>query len=48
MASRSSFDDKLDRLTVRHAELRDSLGRPVDPADFAKLSKELADLTPIV
>lgn len=46
--ARSSLDAKLDRLLVRHDELRDVLAGPVDSASFAKLSKELSDLQPIV
>ena len=44
-----SFDQKLDRLIQRHQELRDALAVHTlsDPADFAKLSKEYADLTEV-
>jgi peptide chain release factor 1 len=42
----TSFDGALDRLVRRHAELRDLLATP--GSDFAKLSKEYSDLTPIV
>jgi peptide chain release factor 1 len=42
----TSFDGALDRLVRRHAELRDLLAAP--GSDFAKLSKEYSDLTPIV
>ena len=43
----SALDGKLDRLTRRHAELRDLLARGAG-GDFAKLSKEYAELTPVV
>ena len=46
--SNTNFDFKLDRLVTRHAELHHLLSGPVDSASFAKLSKELSDLTPIV
>ncbi len=44
----TSFAEKLDRLVRRHAELRDRLAGPDGGAEFAKLSKELSDLSPIV
>jgi peptide chain release factor 1 len=46
--SASSFDYKLERLVARHAELHHLLSGQVDAGNFAKLSKELSDLTPIV
>ena len=46
--SNTNFDFKLDRLVTRHAELHHLLSGPVDSASYAKLSKELSDLTPIV
>jgi peptide chain release factor 1 len=43
------LDAKLDKLVRRHAELRDNLADPSRQAgDFAKLSKEYSDLTPII
>jgi len=49
MSSSSSFDEKLDRLVRRHAELRDMLAAPnADSAGFAKASKEYSDLSPVV
>jgi peptide chain release factor 1 len=43
------LEAKLDRLTRRHAELRDALASGnVDGGEFAKLSKEFSDLTPVV
>ncbi len=44
----TSFDYKLERLVARHAELHHILSGQVDAGSFAKLSKELSDLTPIV
>ena len=44
----TSFDYKLEKLVTRHAELHHLLSGQVDSANFAKLSKELSDLTPIV
>jgi peptide chain release factor 1 len=44
-----SLDQKLDRVISRHHELTAALGAPDhDPKTFAKLSKEYADLTPVV
>lgn len=45
-----SFDYKLDMLLRKHEELRDTMARPdgLDSKDFAKFSKEYADLTPII
>jgi peptide chain release factor 1 len=43
------LDAKLDKLTRRHAELRDALGAPDLPGgDVAKLAKEYSELTPLV
>lgn len=44
-----SFEDKLDMLVRRHDELGDTLARgEVSGSDFSKISKEYAELTPIV
>jgi peptide chain release factor 1 len=43
-----SFEDKLDMLLKRHDELRDAMAKPEAAGEFAKLSKEFSDLTPIV
>jgi peptide chain release factor 1 len=44
-----SFDHKLDRVVARHEELRHAMAAPdLDTRQFAKLSKEYADLGPIV
>jgi peptide chain release factor 1 len=45
-----SFTDKLDMLLRRYDELRDTMSRPdtMESKDFARLSKEYADLTPVV
>lgn len=44
-----SFDDRLDMLVRRHDELRDTLGSgKVGGSEFARLSREYADLTPLV
>jgi peptide chain release factor 1 len=44
-----SFDHKLDRVVARHEELRHAMAAPdLDARQFAKLSKEYADLGPIV
>jgi peptide chain release factor 1 len=44
-----SFEDRLDMLVRRHDELRDTLGAgKVSGSDFAKFSKEYAELTPLV
>ena len=44
-----SFDDRLDTLVRRHQELNDMLaGGQVGGGEFAKLSKEYSDLTPLV
>jgi peptide chain release factor 1 len=44
-----SFSAKLDRLLLHHNELRDTLSASTlkDPQEFARLSKEYSDLTPI-
>jgi peptide chain release factor 1 len=43
------LDAKLDKVTRRHAELRDALGAPGLPgSEVAKLAKEYSDLTPLV
>jgi len=42
-----SLDEKLSRVVARHEELSDLLAHDAN-ADIAKLSKELADLTPVV
>jgi peptide chain release factor 1 len=45
----STLDSKLDRVVVRHDELTAALASPTaDSRAFAKLSKEYADLTPVV
>jgi peptide chain release factor 1 len=45
----SSLERHLEQLVRRHVELRDSLGgSSLTGADFARLSKEYSDLTPIV
>jgi peptide chain release factor 1 len=44
-----SFEDRLELLVRRHDELSDTLGGgQVSGSDFAKLSKEYSDLTPLV
>ena len=45
-----SLQDRLDRVTARHAELAETLANPdgLDNQAFAKLSKEYSDLTPVV
>jgi peptide chain release factor 1 len=42
------FEVKLNKVVRRHAELRDALADPARGGDFAKLSKEYSDLTPLV
>jgi peptide chain release factor 1 len=43
------LDAKLDKVTRRHAELRDALGAPDLPGgEVAKLAKEYSELTPLV
>jgi peptide chain release factor 1 len=48
MAEPTSLDSKLERVVRRHAELRDALADPARGSDFAKLSKEYSELTPLV
>ncbi len=48
MSAPTSFDVKLDKLVRRHAELSATLADPARGGDFAKLSKEYSDLTPLV
>jgi len=43
-----SFEYKLDALVKRHQELADTLGSGQTGNEFAKLSKEYSDLTPVV
>ncbi len=45
-----SFDKKLDALVARHAEVNRAISNPdlLKGGEFAKLSKEYSDLTPIV
>ena len=45
-----NFDEKLDRLLARHEELSTEMssGAPTDPQLFATMSKEYAELTPVV
>src|ERR1700751_3240706 len=47
MAS-TAFEAKLDKVVRRHAELRDAMADPSRGSEFAKLSKEYSDLTPLV
>lgn len=42
------FEDKLEMLVRRHDELRDAMAHPDAGAEYAKMSKEFSDLTPIV
>jgi peptide chain release factor 1 len=42
------FDVKLEKVVRRHAELRDALADPARGGEFARLSKEYSDLTPLV
>ena len=45
----NSLDEKLERVVTRHHELTAALAAPdADPRAFAKLSKEYADLTPLL
>ena len=48
MSAPTSFDVKLEKVVRRHAELRDALADPARGGEFAKLSKEYSDLTPLV
>ncbi len=44
-----AFEDKLDNLLARHAQLSDALAKPdIGGQEFAKCSKELSDLEPLV
>ena len=43
-----NFEDKLEMLVKRHDELRDAMLRPDAGSEYAKLSKEFSDLTPVV
>ncbi len=43
-----NFEDKLEMLIRRHDELRDAMARPDAGSEYAKLSKEFAELTPVV
>src|SRR5512134_2149001 len=45
-----SLDEKLQRVTARYDELNGLLSRAdgLPPAEFARVSKEVADLSPIV
>lgn len=45
-----SFNDKLEQLLRKYDELRDTMANPdaVGQGDFARLSKEYSDLTPII
>jgi len=42
-----SLTETLARVLARHDELRDALSQPLAPDQFAKLSKEYSDLTPV-
>ncbi len=45
----NSLEERLQRVVTRHHELTAALGAPdADPKEFAKLSKEYSDLTPVV
>ena len=49
MTAATPFEAKLEKVVRRHAELRDALADPARAGgDFAKLSKEYSDLTPLV
>ena len=48
MTAPTAFDLKLEKVVRRHAELRDALADPGRGGEFAKLSKEYSDLTPLV
>ena len=43
-----AFEDKLEMLIRRHDEVRDAMSRPDAGSEFARLSKEFSDLTPVV
>ncbi len=42
------WTDKLDGVLARHQELAARMAEDLDPADYAALAKEYADLTPVV
>ena len=48
MTFESPLEAKLDKLVRRHAELTAALADPARQGEFAKLSKEYSDLSPIV
>ncbi len=48
MPPSTQFEAKLDKVVRRHAELRDAMADPARGNEFAKLSKEYSDLTPLV
>ncbi len=48
MAQPTPLDSMLEKVVRRHAELRDALADPSRGSEFAKLSKEYSDLTPLV
>jgi peptide chain release factor 1 len=48
MPPSTTFEAKLDKVVRRHAELRDAMADPARGGEFAKLSKEYSDLTPLV
>jgi peptide chain release factor 1 len=48
MPPSTNFEAKLDKVVRRHAELRDAMADPARGNEFAKLSKEYSDLTPLV
>ncbi|HLI19948.1 MAG TPA: peptide chain release factor 1 [Stellaceae bacterium] len=48
MSQPTPLDSKLEKVVRRHAELRDAMADPARGSDFAKLSKEYSDLTPLV
>ena len=45
-----SLEENLDRVLARHQELQDLMAsaEPPSPEEFARLSKEFSDLTPVV
>ncbi|HEV8016878.1 MAG TPA: peptide chain release factor 1 [Stellaceae bacterium] len=48
MPPSTQLEAKLERVVRRHAELRDALADPGRGGEFAKLSKEYSELTPLV
>jgi peptide chain release factor 1 len=48
MPPSTAFESKLEKVARRHAELRDAMADPARGNEFAKLSKEYSDLTPLV